>query len=174
MAEKCGINTGRKEFDGVNYVVWTWKPLDLTVEKIRSLKSERCALLKELCRKSFLLVNPGCSIPEEITELTGIDDEMVKNMPFLTEVLPQLDNFLQGAVLIGHNIQFDLSFLKSYITLPENYLDTVEMAKILFPYAPGYSLDELAYSLDIDRSSAHRALGDAVIPDCCFYVAANS
>ena len=35
------------------------------------------------------------------------------------------------------------------------------MAKILFPYAPGYSLDELAYSLDIDRSSAHRALGDA-------------
>jgi len=162
MAEKCGINTGRKEFDGVNYVVLDLETTGLNCGKDQVIEIGAVRIAQGTLQEEFsTLVNPGCSIPEEITELTGIDDEMVKNMPFLTEVLPQLDNFLQGAVLIGHNIQFDLSFLKSYITLPENYLDTVEMAKILFPYAPGYSLDELAYSLDIDRSSAHRALGDA-------------
>jgi ATP-dependent DNA helicase DinG len=114
-----------------------------------------------LCEEFSTLIKPWGRIPEEITELTGINDEMVQNMPSLTDALPQLEEFLKGRVIVGHNVQFDLSFLRSYIPLAEDGLDTVEMAKILFPFASGYSLGDLACFLGIEHLSAHRALGDA-------------
>lgn len=57
-----------------------------------------------LCEEFATLIQPKRSIPEKITWLTGIDDEMVRGMPEFSQVLPQLESFLAGAVLVGHNI----------------------------------------------------------------------
>jgi len=114
-----------------------------------------------LCEEFSTLVKPDVGIPELIKELTGIDDDMVKNMPSLSKIIPELENFLQGSVIVGHNITFDLGFLRPSISEHFLWLDTIEMAKILLPYESGYSLRDLAVSLGIDHFSSHRALGDA-------------
>src|ERR1035441_4633804 len=57
------------------------------------------------------LVRPDERIPPFITALTGISDEMVVNAPRSGEMLPSCLEFVGGAVLVGHNIRFDLSFL---------------------------------------------------------------
>jgi len=115
----------------------------------------------EVVAEFTTLVRPLGSIPAEITELTGIDDEMVKDMPVFSEVLPEFTEFIESAVLIGHNIQFDLGFLRPYISCSAFWLDTVEMARILLPYASGYALSDLTSSLNIEHVGVHRALGDA-------------
>src|SRR3990172_3574823 len=59
------------------------------------------------------LVNPGRPIPQFVTQLTGITDAMVANAPRLTTVLPQLEEFVGEAPVIGHNVKFDLAFLNT-------------------------------------------------------------
>ena len=59
------------------------------------------------------LIDPGCSVPPEITVLTGITSAMVSRAPKMEHVLPTLLGFLEGAVLVGHNVGFDLAFLNA-------------------------------------------------------------
>ncbi|MEL7568708.1 MAG: 3'-5' exonuclease, partial [Dehalobacterium sp.] len=106
-----------------------------------------------LCEEFSTLIKPDVAVPEQITELTGIDDDMVRNMPSLPEIIPQLKIFLQGSVIVGHNITFDLGFLRSHIPESFLWLDTIEMAKILLPLEASYSLKELAVSIGIDQVS---------------------
>jgi DNA polymerase-3 subunit epsilon/ATP-dependent DNA helicase DinG len=60
------------------------------------------------------LINPGRNIPESITQLTGITNEMVRAAPRLEQVLQELAEFVGDAVIVGHNIRFDLSFFERY------------------------------------------------------------
>ncbi|MDD5370026.1 MAG: helicase C-terminal domain-containing protein, partial [Anaerolineaceae bacterium] len=108
------------------------------------------------------LVNPGRPIPAFITQLTGITGEMVQNAPRLRDVLPDLIHFAGNAPILGHNIGFDLSFLRKYgaLTLNES-IDTYELAAILLPTATRYNLGMLAQSLGILLPATHRALDDA-------------
>ena len=59
------------------------------------------------------LVNPGCAIPPEITILTGITQSMVLPAPRIEAVLPSLLEFIGDAVIVGHNVRFDVSFLQA-------------------------------------------------------------
>lgn len=114
-----------------------------------------------LCEEFSTLIKPDGRIPAEITLLTGIDNCMVEGMPSLPQVIPEFKNFLQGSVIVGHNITFDLGFLENYLGDDSSYLDTIEMAKMLLPYEIGYALIDLTVSLKIEHSLKHRALDDA-------------
>lgn len=114
-----------------------------------------------LCEEFSTLVHPEGRIPEEIVALTGIDDQMVRDMPSFSQVLPQLEDFIAGSVLVGHQISFDLSFMPFHIKESVPSLDTIEMAKILLPYESSFALGDLTTSLAIEHQAAHRALGDA-------------
>ncbi len=108
------------------------------------------------------LINPGRRIPPFITQLTGITDQMVLQSPNIHEVLPDLQAFVGDDPILGHNVGFDLGFLRRFGILRHNDLvDTYEMAAVLLPTASRYNLGALAQGLGIPAPGAHRGLQDA-------------
>ncbi len=108
------------------------------------------------------LVNPGMVIPPFITQLTGINNEMVRKAPPLNAVIQDLADFVGDAPVLGHNIRFDLSFLQPHGILRENIaLDTYELASVMMPMATRYNLGALGQQLGILLPATHRALDDS-------------
>lgn len=110
------------------------------------------------------LINPGKPIPFEITQLTGISSEMVRNSPAVKDILEDLIAFTGDYPLLGQNIAFDLSFLQKFNILRFNdVVDTHEMATVLLPTASRYGLGILGKVLNIPLPNSHRALDDATL-----------
>ena len=108
------------------------------------------------------LIHPGRPIPPYITQLTGITDQMVLQAPPIKSVIRELANFVNDDPILGHNVGFDLSFLRRYGILQLNEtVDTYEMASILLPNAGRYNLGALAQALGVLLPATHRALDDA-------------
>jgi DNA polymerase-3 subunit epsilon len=115
------------------------------------------------------LVNPGREIPPSITVLTGITQAMVLPAPHIDEVLPALLEFIGGAVIVCHNVRFDVSFLDAALTrsgrpqLANTTVDTWPLAKRLVrDEVPNCKLGTLAERLRLDHRPSHRALDDAL------------
>ncbi len=112
------------------------------------------------------LIDPGRPIPQKITEITGIDEAMIKREAVsLGEGVRAADRVAGRDTIIGHNIAFDLSFFKK-LKYPPPFsnnasMDTFELASILVPHAGRYSLGALAKDLGVELTDAHRALNDA-------------
>jgi ATP-dependent DNA helicase DinG len=116
------------------------------------------------------LINPGRRIPFQITELTGISQEEADAAPSLFSQLPRLARFSGKYPVVGHNVNFDLSFLRRHNVLGQNpALDTWELARLLVPHADRYSLGQLAEQLGIDLPATHRALDDALVTHQLFH-----
>src|SRR3990172_7815408 len=110
------------------------------------------------------LINPGRKIPPFVTQLTGITDAMVTNAPRLNAVLPELEEFVGDAPVIGHNVKFDLGFLRTRGVLRYNdALDTYDLASVLLPTAGRYNLGSLAKDLGVILPATHRALDDCKV-----------
>ena len=110
------------------------------------------------------LINPGRPIPFSVTQLTGITSQMVAGAPTLSAVAGTLRRFIgdPSTVIVGHNVDFDLSFLRQQgVYLPNPFMDTFELASILLPTQSRYSLDRLAAHFGIPFPQQHRALDDA-------------
>lgn len=108
------------------------------------------------------LINPGRRIPPMITQLTGITDAMVRGAPMIHDILDELDSFVGDLPVLGHNVRFDLGFLRQHgILIHNDPLDTYDMAAVLMPTAGRYKLSALAQSLGILLPATHRALDDA-------------
>jgi predicted DnaQ family exonuclease/DinG family helicase len=108
------------------------------------------------------LINPGRHIPDFITQLTGISDEMVRQAPHLQDVLEELETFVGDSTVLGHNVRFDLGFLQKHRILQFNdVIDTYELASVLLPTASRYNLGALGQLLGIPLPATHRALDDA-------------
>ena len=110
-------------------------------------------------------VNPEKPIPERVVEVTHITDDMVKDAPKIEEVFPKILEFVGDSVLVAHNADFDIGFLKHNAsvlgyTLDNTYLDTLRLAKELFPDFKKYKLGLIAEKLGIKVEVAHRALDD--------------
>ena len=107
-------------------------------------------------------VNPGRSIPEFVQRLTGISPRQVANAPFFPGVGDRLAEFIGPHPVIGHNIAFDLRFLGTHgVPLINPAYDTWDLASVLLPTTPQYSLGYLAAHFDVSHDHAHRALDDA-------------
>jgi ATP-dependent DNA helicase DinG len=109
------------------------------------------------------LVNPGRDIPPFITQLTGIDNSMVAGAPSLYSLRSTLSGVLADHVLVGHNIEFDLGFLREARLVRGNRrIDTVTLASILAPEAGRFGLGALADFFNFPSAGGnHRALVDA-------------
>jgi DNA polymerase-3 subunit epsilon len=115
------------------------------------------------------LVNPGCEIPPSITILTGITEAMVIPAPPIDEVLPALLEFVGDAVIIGHNIRFDIAFLNAALEasrrgpLTNRSADTLALARRLVrDEVPNCKLHTLAQRFRLDHQPTHRALDDVL------------
>ncbi len=115
------------------------------------------------------LVDPGRPIPYGIQQLTGITPDMVKDAPRLASVLSGLRRLVGDHPVIGHNVSFDLGFLRRHDLLQANSaIDTFELASILLPHAGRYSLGILARELGVTLPATHRALADARVTHALF------
>jgi len=108
------------------------------------------------------LINPNRLIPPEITQLTGITNQMVQKAPPLSAILHELEDFVGDCPVVGHNVQFDLGFIfQANILRYVQAIDTYELAAVLMPLASRYNLSGLCQQLNIPNLGAHRALNDA-------------
>lgn len=114
------------------------------------------------------LVNPRCSISPFITRLTGIDDELVRDAPYIEHVLPAFLKFLGSSVLVAHNATFDYNFLNHNCSarigkeIRNPKLCTRKLAGRLLPDLPSKRLGILCEHFNITNESSHRARGDAL------------
>lgn len=139
-----------------------------SITEIGAIKVKTGAVIDQF--ESF--VNPLAPIPEYITDLTGITNEMLKNAPIIDEIFPKFLEFVghhDDSVLVAHNAPFDLSFLKSAaheLELPwpkYRTLDTVTIARQVLSKedVPNCKLGTLAEFFGTKVEPNHRALDDA-------------
>ncbi len=113
------------------------------------------------------LINPQRTISAGITRLTGITNAMVADAPFIQEVMPLFQDFLQGDIIVGHNVSFDFRFLNHYHYLSfQEYLNneticTMKLARRYLSSLPNKKLMTVCEYLGIENSQAHRAMSDA-------------
>jgi ATP-dependent DNA helicase DinG len=116
----------------------------------------------ELVDSFSTLVNPGRPIPYDITLITGITDRDVIGKPAFDQVAGALMRFVGLSPVVGHSVGFDLGFVRAQGLLTQNVgLDTWELASILLPGLPSYSLGALAAHFGLPLASQHRAFDDA-------------
>ena len=120
----------------------------------------------EITDRYSTFVNPGVPIPFEITNLTGITDEMVMEAPKIDVILPEFLQFVGDSVLVAHNASFDVGFIeqnckKQRLPHKYTYLDTVALARVLLPTLAKYKLNIVAKALGISLENHHRAVDDA-------------
>ncbi len=112
-------------------------------------------------------VNPRMPIPRMITELTGIDDEHVREAPDIEDVIDDVLGFIGEEIMCGHQVEFDYNFMNECLkrmgrkTLRNQQLDSASLSRILMPGLMGYSLGQVSQSLNVTLNNAHRALDDA-------------
>ena len=111
-------------------------------------------------------VNPKVPIPYEIEKLTHITDDMLLDAPMIHEILPQFMEFCRNAVMVAHNADFDMSFIRHNCDLlglecEKTVLDTVALARVLLPSLNRFKLNTIAKALNISLENHHRAVDDA-------------
>lgn len=111
-------------------------------------------------------VNPKEPIPYRIEKLTGINDSMVEDAPFINDALSRFSQFCEGAVYVAHNANFDMGFIKAKeeaagIVREYSYVDTLGMARPLVPEIARFKLDNLCKFFKVSLENHHRAVDDA-------------
>ncbi len=115
------------------------------------------------------LIKPRYSLPIKIEQLTGIQREELESAPSFHTVAPELVRFIRTYPVIGHSIGFDLNMLAAQgLRIAQPSYDTFELATLLLPNQPSYSLSALAEALAIPHPQAHRALADADVTRLLF------
>ena len=115
------------------------------------------------------LVNPGIPIPEQAASVSGITTRMVQDKPPVEQVIPEFMQFVEGSVLVAHNAQFDVGFLRAALdsaglpSLTNIIIDTQVLAQRAFPRHKSYGLQSLAGELALPRGTAHRGLDDSIM-----------
>ena len=111
-------------------------------------------------------VNPECPIPEEVSKLTSITDEMVADARTIDKVLPEFLEFIGDRLLIAHNADFDTGFIRAAakaqgLRFENPYLDTLGLSRYLNPELKNHKLDTVANRYDLGDFNHHRACDDA-------------
>ena len=111
-------------------------------------------------------VNPKEPIPYKIEELTSIRDDMVIDAPTIEEILPEFMKFCEGSIMVAHNAEFDMSFIKKNcdrqgISYDFTIGDTMTLAQLLLPNLNRFRLDTVAKAIGVHLGNHHRAVDDA-------------
>lgn len=120
------------------------------------------------------LVKPSEPISDFIIELTGITNEMLDTAPPISDVLPLFVRFIGNDVIVGHNVNFDINFLYDQADalglapFCNNFVDTMRLARKLFPELPNHKLGTLAKHFKIQQSDAHRAAADCEVTNSIY------
>lgn len=111
-------------------------------------------------------VNPRRPIPYKITELTGINDDMVSDAQSIEDILPRFLEFIGDSIVVAHNAGFDCSFISKNcndlgLSFEPTIVDTVPLCRFLYPELKSVKLNIVAKHLGVKLESHHRAVDDA-------------
>ncbi len=155
-----------EELTSSTYVVFDIETtgLDLMSNGITEIGAVKIANGK-ICEQWTTLVKPDYPITEEITRLTGISEDMVKDSPKISSVIPDFIKFIEGAIIVAHNAEFDLKFIKRFAGAEEYDVknkvnDSLELARECLPQLRKHDLHTVAEYFKIVFNH-HRALSDA-------------
>ena len=139
-----------------------FSPLVNKIIEIGAVKVEK----GNITERFSTFVNPEVPIPFHIENLTGIKDDMVITAPVIAEVMPEFLAFCDGAVMVAHNADFDMSFImenakRQGISRKFTFVDTLGIARVLLTHQAKHTLDAVAKTLSISLENHHRAVDDA-------------
>ena len=139
-----------------------FSPIKEHIIEIGAVKVENGVIVDRFSR----FVNPQMPIPFRIEQLTGIRDDMVADADTIDVVLPAFLEFCEDCVLVAHNAEFDMSFIKEkaerlHIKKEFTYVDTMGIARLLLTEQAKHTLDAVAKTLKISLENHHRAVDDA-------------
>ena len=122
----------------------------------------------EVLKVFSTFVNPEGHIPEEITELTGITDDMVSDAPSQGDAVKAFIEFVGKRTVVAHNANFDMGFIRraaenAGIHFDPPYLDTLSMSRFLNPELKNHKLDTLVDFYRLGDFNHHRACDDAEV-----------
>jgi DNA polymerase-3 subunit epsilon len=166
LPDTAGVPLRDLAFTVVDVETTGWSPDEAGITEVGAVLLRRGEVVAEFSS----LVNPGTPVPESITELTGISDQMLAVAPPVAAVLPGLLAFAKGSVLAAHNAPFDLGFLTAACAGAGLFwpgfevLDTVRLARHLMATpgeVPDCKLRTLADYFGTPVQPSHRALADA-------------
>lgn len=127
----------------------------------------------EIIETFSCLINPETYISKEITDITGITNEMVSNQPTFAQVCPDFYKFTRNSIMVAHNANFDMGFMtlhgknEGYI-YDNEYLDTLAIARSTIKGLKNYKLKTICDYLKVDLINAHRAINDTLATAKCF------
>ena len=150
------------------YIVYDLETLGLNSHKNEIIEIGAVKLSgTRIVERYSQLINPGKPIPKKIQDITGISDDMVRDMPSIEEVLPEFMKFVGDATMVAHNSTFDMSFVRREvkrvmgIEYEPAVIDTLQMARDLFPELRGYGLKNITKHLGVSLENHHRAVDDS-------------
>ncbi|WP_376794149.1 exonuclease domain-containing protein [Thermogemmatispora sp.] len=157
----------RRPLESLDFVVLDSETTGLRPGRDRIIELGAWRLRGELLAESFhSLINPQRPVPAAITRLTGLNEQSLAAAPTIEAVLPELLCFCSEAILVGHNLSFDLHFLAYEaaplkVHLPSDGIDVLPLARRLLPDQRRFGLAALARRLQVPLTAPHRALPDA-------------
>ena len=162
-----GLDVLPKSYKDQTYIVFDIETTGLSPQKEAITEIGAVKLMDgEVVDTFSKLVNPNRSIPQKITEITGITDDMVKDAPSIEQILPLFLEFCGKNPVVAHNASFDVSFIKAAAerletTFDNPVIDTVGLSKELFPNEDKHNLEAVCRRMEVSLENHHRALDDA-------------
>lgn len=164
---KDTITNSKKQGLDDTYVVFDLETTGFSPEKNHIIEIGAVKVVAgKIVDRFSSFVNPEVPIPYHIEELTSIKDDMVLDAPKIEEILPEFIGFCEGAIMVAHNADFDMSFILKNCEWQEiktdfTIIDTVALARILLPNLNRFKLDTVAKALGVSLANHHRAVDDA-------------
>ena len=165
---KRTVENGKGQaLEGATYVVFDLETTGFSPAKDRIIEIGAVKIRNgEITDKFSEFVNPERPIPPRIVEVTHINDIMVKDAETIDAILPRFHEFIGDAILVGHNVAFDVGFITQNCReqgLPADYtsIDTMGLSRHYFATLARHTLDAVAKTLNVPLEGHHRAVNDA-------------
>ncbi|WP_085992385.1 PolC-type DNA polymerase III [Oceanobacillus senegalensis] len=161
-------NEANVELENATYVVFDVETTGLsavydTIIELAAVKIHQ----GEIVDRFEAFANPHHPLSQTTIDLTGITDDMVQDAPEVEEVLKDFHDWMEDDILVAHNASFDMGFLNqgfkkmNYEKATNPVIDTLELARFLYPELKNHRLNTLSKHLDVELTQHHRAIYDA-------------
>ncbi len=151
-----------------SFVVFDLETTGITAGRDRIIEIGAVKVVNGAITETFeTFVNPEMHIPEGASEVNNITDDMVADAPLIRDVIPDFYKFTRGCVLVAHNIEFDIKFIRiagednAYL-FDNDLQDTLYLARKYLKRLSNHKLHTVCEYLGISLVGAHRALNDTI------------
>jgi DNA polymerase III subunit epsilon len=162
----------QRRLDEIAYTVFDTETTGLQPaagDEIIALGAVRVVNGRLLRQETFdRLVDPRRSVPIVSQRIHGLTPDVLRGQPTIDQVLPAFARFAEDTVLVGHNVSFDLAFLRlkeaqTGVAFTQPVLDTLLLSALIHPDHDEHTMEAIAARLGVDVKGRHSALGDALL-----------